>query len=342
MAFCSDNINDLWKIWENPCPYQNKSMKVGGTDPLFVGWSVAALRSNFIMKVARKSFDAGLPCPYPIDEIYLTHGHCDHSASLFFYTLKNKNLRILVPREILEITDEKIQKDYHLTESVMKYGPARYSIIGVEGGDCIPTTFMGHNALIEIFNSHHSVPTVSYGISIEKKTLKEKYKGLGPAEMGLIARSGIEVSKKSFVPYFLYVGDTDISIFNRPVKKAKNWFLTLLFEFFTLLFEFFDQLYPNDDEKRIFYANELPNYQEHNRNIIDYPIIMIECTFLLYEDYDYSKEKKHIHWKDLKPFFELYPNTQFILYHFSQRYKKSQIEEFLRDRPKNVTPWISK
>lgn len=157
----------------NKCPFESKLMKVCGTDPLLVGWSLAALRSNFIMKLGKKSFDAGLSCPYPIEEVYLTHGHCDHSASLFFYTLNNKSLRIFVPNDILEFSDKKIQHDYYLTESTKKYDSARYTVIGVEGGDCIPTTFMGQKALIEVFNSQHSVPCVSYGLLVEKKVLKQ-------------------------------------------------------------------------------------------------------------------------------------------------------------------------
>lgn len=68
---------------------------------------------------------------------------------------------------------------------------------------------------------------------------------------------------------------------------------------------------------------------------------MIECTFIFDEDYENSKEKKHIHWKDLKPFIDIHKDTQFILYHFSQRYKANQIKEFFKDCPENVIPWVS-
>lgn len=339
--FCTGNVNQLWKIWESQNPLENKLMCVNGTNPILVGWSSGALRTNFVMKKAKKSFDAGLPCPYPIDEVYLTHGHCDHSGELFFYILNNPKIRIFVPNEVLKFTDEKIQHDFFLTECMKKPSSATYKIIGVEGGDCIPTKFMGKNAMIEIFNSQHNVPCISYGISIEQKTLKEQYIGLDIAYLRNLTKNGIEISETILAPYFLYVGDTDISIFTRPSIKDKNRFLLLLWYLFIFVRNFFYNFFPNKQNKRKFYARELPDYQEHRKDLVDYPIIMIECTYLFDEDYEYSKNKKHIHWKDLEPFIKLYNNKQFILYHFCQRYKPEQIKEFFKNCPENVNPWVS-
>lgn len=53
--------------------------------------------------------------------------------------------------------------------------------------------------------------------------------------MGRLVKSGVEVSETSFVPYFLYVGDTDISIFTKPNIKDKNkWLLMLWFIFIAI------------------------------------------------------------------------------------------------------------
>ena len=37
---------------------------------------------------------------------------------------------------------------------------------------------------------------------------------------------------------------------------------------------------------------------------------------------------KHIHWTQLKPFVERYPDKIFTLFYFSQRYSNDEIAEF--------------
>ena len=65
-----------------------------------------------------------------------------------------------------------------------------------------------------------------------------------------------------------------------------------------------------------------------NDEIYKYPCIFIECTFLLDDEYDRSKEVKHMHWRDLNPTVVGHPSCVFYLYHFSQRYKKEEIISF--------------
>ena len=75
--------------------------------------------------------------------------------------------------------------------------------------------------------------------------------------------------------------------------------------------------------------------------ILDYPVIMIECTFLTEDDLEVSKTRKHIHWNDLKPYVEKYLETTFVLVHFSLRYKNDEIKEFFeKENLPNVKPWI--
>lgn len=70
---------------------------------------------------------------------------------------------------------------------------------------------------------------------------------------------------------------------------------------------------------------------EWNPTILDYAVIFIECTFLLDDELDLSKEKKHIHWRDLKPIVVGNPHIQFVLFHFSQRYEPSDIANFFEN-----------
>jgi ribonuclease BN (tRNA processing enzyme) len=68
---------------------------------------------------------------------------------------------------------------------------------------------------------------------------------------------------------------------------------------------------------------------------------MIECTFLLDDDYSQAEKTFHIHWKDLEVYIRDNPNITFVLYHFSQRYKKKELIEFFSKIDlKNIVPWI--
>ena len=64
------------------------------------------------------------------------------------------------------------------------------------------------------------------------------------------------------------------------------------------------------------------------QEICAYKSIIIECSFMLDDDYDHAIQKKHIHWSDLHPFVVRHPECDFILTHFSPRYKQVEIQAF--------------
>lgn len=72
-----------------------------------------------------------------------------------------------------------------------------------------------------------------------------------------------------------------------------------------------------------------------------YPYVIIECTFLNEIDIDEARQKKHLHITDLLQYFEKYPLTNFILIHFSCKYTKMEIKEYLsKYNFSNVIYWI--
>lgn len=62
--------------------------------------------------------------------------------------------------------------------------------------------------------------------------------------------------------------------------------------------------------------------------ILTYPTVIVECNYYDDEHLDKAAEKKHVHWKYLKPIVKDNPNTKFILIHFSLQYKMENILEF--------------
>lgn len=71
---------------------------------------------------------------------------------------------------------------------------------------------------------------------------------------------------------------------------------------------------------------------------------MIECTFILDEDYQQTKIKKHLHYQDLLPYIKSNEETTFILFHFCKKYTDRFLQKFeLEQKEKginNIILWI--
>ena len=64
--------------------------------------------------------------------------------------------------------------------------------------------------------------------------------------------------------------------------------------------------------------------------ILDYKVVMIECTFILPDELPNAVATQHIHWSQLKPYVESHPDITFILFHFSMRYRDTEINTFFQ------------
>ena len=67
---------------------------------------------------------------------------------------------------------------------------------------------------------------------------------------------------------------------------------------------------------------------ELNPTLLTYPVIFIECTFFMPDELENAQQTRHIHWEQLKPIVIANPHIQFMLFHFSQRYRDTEITEF--------------
>ena len=80
-----------------------------------------------------------------------------------------------------------------------------------------------------------------------------------------------------------------------------------------------------------------------NDKIFEYPFIFTECTFLYDDEEELAKKKGHTVWKNLKPIIKNNPNNTFIIYHFSRRYKETEINEFFEQQGiENIIIWSKK
>lgn len=75
----------------------------------------------------------------------------------------------------------------------------------------------------------------------------------------------------------------------------------------------------------------------------EYPIVIIESTFLYDEHYKEAAKRKHLHINDLIPFIKANEKTKFVLIHFSARYKNEEILKFFEDlNIENIIPFVQK
>ena len=84
----------------------------------------------------------------------------------------------------------------------------------------------------------------------------------------------------------------------------------------------------------------------NNKNVFNYPYIIIESTFILPDQIDLAIKNKHTHWQQLIPYVVNHPEITFILIHFSPRYRDQEIIDFFENEKKklnicNIKAWIN-
>ena len=296
---------DLWKCWKEHPP----TSFPGFPQLTLIGWSLAALRTNFYIKELGLMLDAGLSAPtWTINHLLITHCHSDHCANLPFHLYSYKppdKIKIYVPKGIERHIKEFIESAYLLSshtfpeeenikrEELHLYN--YYELITVEPGNNIPIQIKKVDYGLEIFKCYHQVPCVGYGVYNKRKKLKEEYSKLSGKEICELRKKGVDINYDLINKIFVYLGDTGKDIF-----YDKEW-----------------------------------------EKIVEYPTIIIECTFIKEEEKEQAIKTHHIHWEDLAPIVDKYNQNTFILIHFSQRYDKNEIKKFFEEKNKtNVIPWI--
>lgn len=210
---CNDNsTKSLWKLWDDHKPF-----KLDGNNNYLTGYSWAALRTNF--NVGRLMFDAGLSSNKVSDYIFITHGHSDHCASLYFHTLAECHQTIYVPFEIEDSIKALLAANFIVSNYNIPFdsNTLSYTVIGIKPGDILSIKHNGIKHNVVVYDNCHSVPCRSFGISEEKKIIKKEYKCYieenRARELGALRKAGIEVDDYVYVPRFVYIGDTNEEVF---------------------------------------------------------------------------------------------------------------------------------
>lgn len=266
------------------------------------GFSIAALRTNFYVNELGLMLDAGISGNFSPDYICVTHGHADHSANLPCHLYSKKDGKI----QILVPKDSTDKFGNFIDSSI---------VLGKDNqiADEKDLDMRFHDVIGVVGDDRIDAKLRGKDFSIE---VIECYHSIPCVGFGFIEKRKKLKTEYSKLPgkeiALLRKSGTDV---NETIELNQFCFL-------------------GDTSKEVL--------EKQWTKLKKYKCIMIECTFIKDEDYDQADKTKHIHWKDLESYVRENQDISFILFHFSQRYKKAEIVSFFDDlNYKNVQHWAN-
>lgn len=260
-----------------------------------------------LLLISLYSFCAGPQCYNHPKEIFITHTHGDHIACL--------------PFTLIGADEQSGPTHIHAPAAaqahIMKYINALFEASAMAP---IEELLMGHD---EDIYAYHGYDTPTTFRTTCKNSLLEISVVLCDHSIPTISYCFSEVKKKLKAEYKDLPG--------KDIAKLRNSGVDVTEEVLKLAFA-----YICDTSIQV-----LTDYSE----ILKYPVIFIECTFLYDEERENAAATKHIHWEDLKPFVQANQSSLFVLIHFSLRYKDAEILDFFKKEQKenngitNIKVW---
>ncbi len=243
------------------------------------GYSRAAENTGFYCKELEMAFDAGVQMNELPAFICLTHLHNDHMCALNKMLIDNPKIpTIFIPNN---------DKFEHLLTSTLKYLYISSKFIhpNSEKAKDAKSTYPYKIVKLNVGESCLFKSTSSIDFYVE---------GL-PSDHGVASISfGIyEVRKKCKKEFLNLSKDQYIELKKQGTE-------------FTEPYKFPIMCYMSD-------TNIKPFESPSNDLLLQYSIIVVECTFLEPSDFGQAKKKNHLHWDQLKQVIMSNPKNKFIL-----------------------------
>ncbi len=162
-------------------------------------------------------------------EIFLTHGHLDHSLGLpFVLSLKKMQgdgaTRVFCPagtvdglRRLIEAAESLEQVAY------------RYELEALDPGDQVS---VGRDLSVEAFATDHIVPSLGFHLVRVRRQLKDRFRQRPAAELAALRETGIEIEDLNPELWVTYCGDTGPGVFELEPRLFESTVLMLECTFF--------------------------------------------------------------------------------------------------------------
>ena len=219
------SINHIWNVWNQ------KSYKLKGIEFTIIGFSVAALRTNFFIKELNIMFDGGLSSNYAPSHVFVTHLHTDHIANCPWHFDPGdvtRNTKFFTPigtgPRLVNFLEASHPYSGHnlLINQASQLGGA-YSVTEVDMNARTEIEIKGTKYILESIECHHTVRCIGYGLTSIKKKLKPEYIGLKGNEIKELKLNNVDVTHEVETPFFLYLGDTGKEVLlNNRISKYSN------------------------------------------------------------------------------------------------------------------------
>lgn len=282
------------------------------TNLTLTGYSRANDKTFYHIPELSVAIDAALCEGRQVDNLFITHGHDDHIADLA-YMASREGVQIYIHDLLKPYAQKYIEarKGLNFCEPFDSSLGANYTIHGVNDKSSI--TFGKQNQYsVDVIHCVHKVPCLGYCFSERKKVLIDELMAL-KSEMIALGKG---------------------RDFGRLIaEKRKN-----------------GEVIEKEITKPLFVilGDTHPKVFENYPQLLNFPVVITECTFLYDSEYDRAQRDGHTVWSDLQSIIENNPDTHFLLTHFSLRYSDKEIINFFTclqsensGKYRNITLWLS-
>lgn len=280
--------------------------KIPGTPWIMSGYSRSAYRTGFFIHGLNIMLDAGPQSFKKPDHIFITHCHGDHIAELPFTM-------------IYEISNVESKMTLYCPAEaeieLRKYIMQLHNTNSLKDTSSVSASYYN---MVPI-NQEHAIRR----ININKQLMEIETIGADHSVPTVIY--GFSVVKDKLDPKYVSLSGKEIAQLKKVGEKVTIEVV---------------------DKKFSYVLDTSIKTVEENPQFLKYPVVIIECSLLMDDEYDLAEKKKHIHWLQLKPFIESNPDTLFVLTHFSMRYKDQEIKDFfdlvkMNNNITNIHIWLT-
>lgn len=273
-----------------PKQYWTRSWKIPGTPWNIEGYSRSAYRTGFFIKDLNLMLDAGPQRFDRPEHIMITHTHGDHIANLPFTMIGIDNAG----------------KNYQ----VQLYGPnaakqhmQNYVNVLFETNAMIDP--VPQNELDQFYVYKGVVAGTSFDVMLRNERMVVE---VFECDHRIPTVSyGFTQIKKKLAPQYTALKGNEIAALRQTGVDVSE----------------------DVPMKRFAYVCDTTiNVFDLNPNLLTYPVIMIECTFIGNDEDETAEDKSHIYWRDLQHIVVAHPEITFMTFHFSRIYKDAEIRDF--------------